>query len=265
MKTNLVAVCLCFLLLSCASAPPASPEARTQLAPSGKIRVAINHGNPVLATRNPTTGELRGVAVDLGRELGHRLDLPVELVGYDTVAKLLAGLKASEWDVAFLAVDPARAGDVSFTAPYMEVEVTYMVPSRSEFASVSQVDRPGVRVSVQARNAADLFLSRELRHASLVRAANESGAFDLLKTGSAEAYATNRQILLSLADKNPEYRAVSGRFTTIPHAVGVPSARTAAADYLRRFIEDAKASGIVRRALDESGIRGVVVAPAASP
>jgi polar amino acid transport system substrate-binding protein len=248
-------------LASCASAPMVSPESAKELAPLGKLRAAINYGNPVLATRNPATGELRGVTVELSRELGRRVGVPVELVGYDTVAKLVAGLKTGEWDVAFLAVDPARAGEVAFTAPYMEVEVTYLVPERSDILSVLQVDRPEVRVAVQERNAADLFLTRELKHASLVRAPNESGAFGILKTGAAEAYASNLQILLSVVDTNPGYRAVNGRFTAIQHAVGVLSSRSAAAAYLRGFIEDVKASGFVRRAIDESGIRGVVVAP----
>lgn len=259
MKASLLALAA-LLLTSCASSPSPSPEARNQIAPSGTIRAAINYGNPVLATKNPASGELRGVAVELSRELGRRLDIPVELVGYDTVAKLVAGLKTGEWDVAFLAVDPARAGDVAFTAPYMEVEVTYLVPNGSQLVSATQIDRPGIRVAVQAKNAADLFLTRELKHASLIRAPDESAAFNILKTGAAEAYATNRQILLSLVDANPGYRAVSGRFTTIPHAVGVPSARAAAAEYLRRFVEEVKASGFVRRAIDGAGVRGVVVA-----
>src|SRR5260370_3895048 len=179
-----------------------SPESAKELAPLGKLRAAINCGNPVLATRNPATGELRGVTVELSRELGRRVGVPVELVGYDTVAKLVAGLKTGEWDVAFLAVDPARAGEVAFTAPYMEVEVTYLVPERSDILSVLQVDRLEVRVAVQERNAADLFLTRELKHASVVRAPNESRSFGILKTAAAQPYATTRHILLSVSHTN---------------------------------------------------------------
>ena len=262
MKVWLLAV-LTALQTSCASTLSVSPEARTQLAPGGKLRAAINFGNPVLAVKDPKTGELRGVTVELSRELARRIGATVELVGYDTVAKLVDGLKGGEWDVAFLAVDPARAGDAAFTAPYMEVEVTYLVPSPSDIRNASQVDRPAVRIAVQARNAADLFLARELKHASLVRAADEAGAFGILKAGSAEAYASNRQRLLSVVDTNPGYRVVDGRFSAILHAAAVPSARIAAAIYLRGFIEDVKASGFVQRAIDESGVRGVVVAPTA--
>jgi len=235
-----------------------------ELAPTGKLRAAINYGNPVLAARNTTTGELRGVAVELSQELGRRLGVPLELVGYESAAQLGAGLQAGDWDVAFLAIDPARARDVAFTLPYMEVEVTYLVPDRSSIRNASHVDRPVIRIAVEGRNAADLFLSRELKHASLVRAADESGAFGVLKAGSAEAYASNRHRLLSVVDTDPGYRIVDGRFTAIQHAAGVPSVRSAGAVYLRRFIEEMKRSGFVRRAIDQSGIRGVIVAPPAS-
>ena len=251
------------VLAACASTPAVSPEARNELAPTGKVRFAINYGNAVLARKDSATGELHGITVDLSRELGRRMGVPVELVGYDTVAKLMTGLKAGEWDVGFLAIDPARAGDVTFTAPYMEVEVTYLVSVSSDLRQVGDVDRAGVRISVQERNAADLFLSRELKRATLVRAANLPAAFAALKSGNAEAFAANRQELAAVMAANPGYRAVDGRFSTIPHAAAVPAGRRAAAEYLRAFIEEVKASGQVQRAIDGAGIRGVVVAPPA--
>jgi polar amino acid transport system substrate-binding protein len=261
-------ICLVFvfvaLQVSCASTLSVSPDARNQLAPGGQLRAAINFGNPVLAVKDSTTGELRGVTVELSRELAGRIGATLELVGYDTIAKLIDGMKAGEWDVAFLAVDPARTGEVTFTAPYMEVENTYLVPARSDIRNASQIDRSGVRVAVQLKDAADLFLSRELKQASLVRAADGSAAFNLLKSGSADAFANNRQRLLSIADTDPGYRVVDGRFSAILHAAAVPYARPAAAIYLKSFIEDVKSSGFVKRALDKSGVRGVVVAPPAS-
>lgn len=255
---------LVVLQASCASTLSVSPEARNQLAPGGKLRAAINFGNPVLAVKDSTTGELRGVTVELSRELAGRIGATLELVGYDTIAKLIDGLKAGAWDVAFLAVDPARSGEVTFTAPYMEVENTYLVPERSDIRNASEVDRPGIRVAVQAKDAADLFLSRELKQALLVRAPDGSAAFNLLKSGSADAFANNRQRLLSISDTTPGYRVVDGRFSAILHAAAVPSAHTAAAIYLKSFIEDVKSSGFVKRAIDKSGVRGVVVAPPAS-
>jgi polar amino acid transport system substrate-binding protein len=215
----------------------------------------------VLASRNPHTGELQGVAVSLSRQLGLQLSATVELVGYDTVARLVAGSKSNAWDVAFLAIDPARAGELAFTAPYMEVEVTYLVPQQSELRTAPEVDRAGVRIALQERNAADLFLSKNLKRASLVRTLDEMGAFELLKAGAAEAFASNKQRLLSVVKSNPGYRVLEGRFATIQHAAAVPIGHRAAAACLRDFIEGVKASGFVRRALEEAGAHGVVVAP----
>ena len=256
----------CFLLVplllaACTVSPPVPSDVRAELARSGSMRAAINYGNPVLAHKDAETAELRGVAVQVSRELARRIDVRVDLIGYETVGKLLAGLKAGEWDVALLAVDQSRAAELTFTAPYMEVEVTYLVPAHSDVRGVSQVDRPGMRIAVQEKNAADLFLTRNLKTAMLMRAATTTSAFALLTAGSADAFADNRQHLLSVAEANPGYRLLEGRFTTIPHALAVPVHRKAAAEYLRGFVEDVKASGFVARALEDSATRGVVVAP----
>ena len=141
----------------------------SDLAPTGTLRVGINYGNPILAQRDAGSGELRGIAVDLGRELGKRVGAPVELVGFESAGKMFDAVKAGSWDVAFLAVDPGRAGDISFTAPYIEIEGTYLVPAGSSVREVADVDRKGVRVGVSAKSAYDLFLSRSLQHAELVR------------------------------------------------------------------------------------------------
>lgn len=130
---------------------------RSDLAPTGKLRVGINYGNPVLATRDPTGGDLRGVAVDLARELGRRVDVPVELVGYDAAGKMVEELQAGAWDVAFLAVDPGRAGEISFTAPYIEIEGTYLVPAGSPLRTITDVDRKGVRVALAAKSVTICF------------------------------------------------------------------------------------------------------------
>ena len=251
------------IVLAACAGPALSPEARTELAPTGKVRVAVNHGNVILARRNPATGDLTGVTVDLGLALGRRAGLPVQIVPYETVAKLQAGLKAGEWDVGFLAYDPARASDVEFTAPYMEVEVTYLVPAASQLRAVGDVDRPGVRIAVQERNAADLFLSRELKSATLQRRAATPAAFAALRAGDADAMAGNRQELAAMMASFPGYRIVDGRFTTIPHAAAVPAGRRAGAAFLASFIEEEKAFGAVKQAIDRSGIQGVVVAPPA--
>lgn len=248
------------ILSACIATHPVPDAARSELAGSGKLRAGINYGNPVLARRDPATGELRGVTVDLSHEIARRLGVTARLVAYDTVGKLMAGLEAGEWDVAFLAYDPARATGMTFVPPYMEVEVTYGVPVTSDALDVSQVDRPGRRIAVAEKNAADLFLSRNLKQATLVRATTTGAAFELMKSGAADAFAANRQELEPRARDNPQFRIVTGRFTTIPHAIAVPRGREAAAAYMRGFVDDAKRSGVVRRAIEANGVRGVVVA-----
>jgi polar amino acid transport system substrate-binding protein len=238
-----------------------SPRLRSELAPTGKLRVGINYGNPVLATRDPASGDLRGVAVDLARELGHRLGVPVELVGYDAAGKMVEGLQAGAWDVAFLAVDPGREAEISFTAPYMEIEGTYLVPAGSPLRGIGDVDRDGVRIALAAGAAYDLFLTRTLRHAQLVRAPAPGAAFEILVAGKAEALAGVKQTLVANAERLPGSRVLEGRFMAIGQALGMPKGRDAGARYLREFIEDVKASGLVARAIDKADVHGVTVAP----
>jgi polar amino acid transport system substrate-binding protein len=241
-----------------------SPFLRSDLAPTGKMRVGINYGNPVLAARDPAGGELRGVAVDLARELGRRVDLPVELVGYDAAGKMVEGLKTGAWDIAFLAVDPGRETEISFTPPYIEIEGTYLVPSGSPLQTIADVDRKGVRIALAAGAAYDLFLSRNLQHAQPVRAPDPKAAFELLVTGKVEALAGVKQTMLTNAGRLPGSRVLDGRFMAIGQALGIPKGRDAGAQYLREFIEDVKASGLVARAIEKAGVRGVSIAPPAA-
>ena len=231
------------------------------LAPTGKLRVGINYGNPVLATRDPSSGQLVGVAVDLARELGRRTDLPVELVGFESAGKMVEGLQAAAWDVAFLAVDPGREQEISFTAPYIEIEGTYLVPPGSALLAIADVDREKVRVGVSSKSAYDLFLSRNLKHAQLVRASSPEAAFDLILAGNVDALGGVRQHLAANTVKLPGSRVLDGRFMAIQQALGIPKGREAGISYLREFIEDVKASGLVTRALEKAGVQGVSIAP----
>ena len=240
-----------------------SPSLRSDLAPTGKLRVGINYGNPVLATRDPASGDLRGVAVDLALELGRRSGVPVELVGYEAAGKMVEGLQTGAWDAAFLAVDPGRTGEISFTAPYIEIEGTYLVPAGSPLRAIADVDREGVRIGLAAKSAYDLFLSRSLQRAQLVRAPDPNAAFELLVAGKVEVLAGVKQTLVTNAGKLPGSRVVDGRFMAIHQALGMPKGRDAGAKYLREFIEDVKASGLVARAIEKAGIRGVSAAPGA--
>jgi polar amino acid transport system substrate-binding protein len=236
-----------------------SPSLQSDLAPTGKLRVGINYGNPVLATRDPGSGELRGVAVDLARELGARAGLPVELVAFESAGKMFDAVKAGAWDVAFLAIDPGRADQISFTAPYLEIEGTYLVPSGSPLRAIADVDREGVRVGVSANSAYDLFLTRSIHHAQLVRAPSPDAAFELIIAGKVDVVAGVRQPLAANAGKLPGAHVLEGRFMAIQQALGIPRGREEGANYLREFIEDVKASGVVARAIEKAGVRGVSV------
>ena len=240
-----------------------STSVSSELAPAGRLRVGINYGNPVLAAKDQASGELRGVAVDLAWELARRVGLPVDLVGFESAGKMVEGLRAGAWDIAFLAIDAERAAELSFTGPYIEIEGTYLVPPGSPIHSIAEVDREGVRVGISAKSAYDLFLSRSLQYAQRVLAPDPNAAFELIVTGKVDVVAGVKQHLLANAEKLPGSRVLDGRFMAIQQAMGIPKARQAGATYLREFIEDVKASGFVDQAIAKAGIRGVAVAPKA--
>ena len=240
-----------------------TPAVRADLAPSGTLRAGINYGNFILATKDPASGESRGVAIELTRELGRRLGVPVELVPYDGVVAIVDAAKAGAWDIAFLGIDPAREGEISFTAAYLEIEATYLVPAGSSVGVVADVDREGVRVAAPARVNYELYLGRHLTRAQLVRAPSAAAAFELLVAGRADALAGLRQALIGLSERLPGAGVLDGRFMAVQQAVGVPRGRDAGLAYLRGVVEDAKASGLVARAIERTGARGVQVAPPA--
>jgi polar amino acid transport system substrate-binding protein len=244
--------------------PPLTAAVRADLAPAGTLRAGINYGNFILATRDPATGESRGVAIDLTRELARRLGVPVEIVPYDSVAAMVDAAKTGAWDIAFLGIDPAREGDIGFTAAYLQIEATYLVPAASPLRAVADVDRDGIRVAAPARANYELFLGRSLKHAQLVRAPTAGAAFDLLASGQVNALAGLRQALIDLAGRLPGSRILDGGFMHVPQAIGVPRGRDAGLAYLRAFVAEAKASGMVGRAIAQTGARGVAVAPPAT-
>ena len=250
-------------MVACASTPEVPPSARAELAPTGKLRAGINYGNVILARKDPATGESSGVAIDLARELGRHLGVPVEIVAYDSVGAMVDGAKAGAWDIAFLGADPARAAEISFTAAYVELDATYLVPAGSPLRAIADVDREGVRVAAPARANYELYLSRSLTRAQLVRAQGAAAAFDLLASGKVEALAGLTQALIGLRATLPGSRLVDGRFMAVQQSVGIPKGRDAGAQYLRGFVEEAKASGLVARAIEKTGARGVSVAPKA--
>jgi polar amino acid transport system substrate-binding protein len=240
-----------------------TPGIRADLAPTGALRAAINYGNFILATRDRATGQSRGVAVDLAREVARRLEVPLEIVAFDSVAVMGDAAPTGVWDIAFLGSDPQREMLMSFTAAYLEIEATYLVPGPSPLRTATDVDREGVRVAAPARANYELFLRRNLKRAQLVSTASNDAAFDLLATGQAEALAGLTQALHDRLPRLPGSRIVQGRFMGVQQSIAVPKGRETGLAYLRRIVEDAKASGLVARAIEATGARGVSVAPVA--
>lgn len=232
-----------------------------ELAPSGMLRVGINLGNPVIAQRDPAGGDPRGVGAALGRELARRAGVPVKFTTYETAGLLADAVKRDEWDVAFLAIDPARAVDIGFTEAYVLIEGTYLVPQDSPIKQVEEVDAPGRKIAVGLKTAYDLYLTREIRNAELVRSESSKAAIAQYLAGGSDVVAGVRQPLDATAKSNPGHRVLQDSFMVIRQASGVPRARSAALAYLAEFIVDAKKSGFVENALKESGQLDVTVAP----
>ena len=221
----------------------------TELAPGGKLRAAINFGNIVLAQK------------DLARELAKRLGVPVEYVTFDAAGKVFEALKAGAWDVAFLAIDPVRAAEIEFTGPYVVIEGAYVVPADSPLKTNEDVDREGVRVAVAHNSAYDLYLTRSLKNAKLVRESSGPRALELFRKDRLEAAAGVKQPIVLFAKEHPDMRVIPGRFMVIEQAMGTPKGRDASVRYLRVFIEEMKASGFVAKALQASGQIDAAVAP----
>jgi polar amino acid transport system substrate-binding protein len=265
MIRSLVSVAAVCLATSCAVTSPAPPTVsealRKEFAPTGVLRAGTNYGNPVIVQRDPAGGAPRGVGPDLARELAKRLGVPITYVTYDAAGKMADAVKQGAWDVAFLAVDPAR--EIDFSAPYVQIEGTYLVRADSPMRAIADLDKPGVRISVGKGSAYDLYLSRALKQAKLVQAPTSLAAIDLFKEQRLDAAAGVKNPLVDAAAKDPGLRVIDGNFMVIGQASGVPRGRPAAAKYLREFIEEMKASGFVARSLAASGITDATVAPAA--
>jgi polar amino acid transport system substrate-binding protein len=251
------ALVLAALLAGCVTADVVTRDVVRDLAPTGKLRAAINFGNPVLAQKEP----FGGVSVDLARELARRAGVPVEFVVYDAAGKVTADATRNAWDVAFVARDPVRAKDIEFTAPYVVIEGSYLVAAGSPLQANEDVDHEGVRIAVSRGSAYDLYLSRVLKHATLVRAPSPPASIDLFVREHLDALAGVRQPLVAYATSHPQYRMLPGRFMVIEQAMALPRGRPLAARYLHNFIDEMKASGFVAASLEKSGQRDAAVAP----
>jgi polar amino acid transport system substrate-binding protein len=234
---------------------------RGDLAATGVVRAAINVGNPVLARAGEGDGEPSGVSVDIAREIGRRLAMPVELIVFPAAGKVVDALARGEWDVAFLANEPARADRVTFSAPYVLIEGTYMLRQDSPFTAADQLDAEGIRIAVGQNAAYDLHLTRELKHAQIVRAPSPSSALELFHRDGLDAAAGVRQALDRFAADKPGLRVLPDAFMSIRQTVASPPGRPAGSAWLDALVAELKSSGWVRAALDRHGQAAVAVAP----
>ena len=240
-----------------------SPEVVSQLAPTGVLRAGINMSNFLLVTGRSPSGEPEGVSPDMAGAIAERLGVPVRYVPYPRPGELADAAGTGAWDIGLIGAEPQRAEKIAFTAAYAEIEATYLVPPGSAITRIEEVDRPGVRIAVAARAAYDLWLERNIRHATLLRAESLDGSFALFAEQKLEALAGLRPKLLSDAERMHGSRMLGGKFMAVQQAIGTARGNDAAAAFLRGFVEEAKASGLVARLIAHHRVRGLSVAPAA--
>ena len=236
-------------------------DVKKEFAPSGTLRVGLNYGNFLLVLKDAPDGTPRGIAPDLGRELGKRLGVPVEFVKFQQAGQLADGVRDGKCDVGFLAAEPQRANEIAFTSAYLEIPVTYLAPPGSKIRSLSEVDREGVRIAVSARSAYDLYLTRTLKHAKLFRAEGIAASHELFMKDKLDVLAGLKPQLVRDAEKLPGSRVLEGQVTGVQQAVGVPKNRSAAAQFTREFVDEVKRSGLVAKTIEKHGVKGVTVAP----
>lgn len=247
---------------ACSMNPIASPALVAAFAPTGKLRASINLGNPILARKNPATGEAEGVSVDLARALAAELGVDIELKVFDAAARSVAAVTAGEADIGFFAIDPLRGEGVRFSAAYVQIEGAYLVRNASPLTDNTQVDRAGTTVMVGKGSAYDLYLSRQIKAATLMRAPTSPAVVDAFIAEKADVAAGVKQQLEADAARLGGLRLLPGRFMVIEQAMGVQANRgEAAQQYLRGFVERMKARGFVAQALQRHKIQGAIVAP----
>jgi polar amino acid transport system substrate-binding protein len=245
------------VIAGCASSQKVPDAARSELAPSGQLRAGMNPGNGLFTTKDAATGELRGVSVDLMRELASRLGVPVVFVVHPNPGDVADAVDKGTWDVAILAIAQARAQTIAFSPAITEIEATYVVHKDSAFMSATQVDASGVRIAAPEKAGYELYLTETLRGATLIRTKGSRAAFDLFMDRRADALAGLKPDLLNLVDRMPQARLLEGKFMTVNHGLGTPRARRAAADYLKAFVEEVNASGFVARSIERHGVQGL--------
>lgn len=236
----------------------------SELAPHGVLRAGVNMSNFLLVTGRTPSGDPTGVSPDMAAAIAARLGVPVKYVPFAKPGELADAAGSDAWDIGLIGAEPARAEKIAFTAAYVEIEATYLVPAGSPLQTIAEVDRPGVRIAVSARSAYDLWLERNIKHATLMRSDGLNSAVELFVREKLDALAGLRPGLLGDLPKMPGARILDGQFTAVQQAIGTPRSNAAGAAFLREFVEQAKKSGLVASLIERHGVAGrLSVAPPA--
>jgi len=259
MKAMLVAAAV--LLSACATQTTMpSAEERQSLAPTGKLRVGILATNPSYATKDPVTGELKGPSVDFGRLVAQRLGVPMEPVTYRAISEVVGSASKDEWDLVAVGINPERQKVIEFAAPHAQSESGYLAKSAA-ITSIADVDRPGVRVVVLERGDSDIFLTQLLKNATLVRAKSQGDAIEALNSGKADVHANTKTNLIPALGQVPSGRILDGAWQVQPIAFGVPKGKETSAKYLKRVVDELKATGAMRELIQKAAVPGLAPAP----
>jgi polar amino acid transport system substrate-binding protein len=262
MGTTRAALVAAALLLSACATQTTMPSAeeKQSLTPTGKLRVAMLATNPSYATKDPVTGELKGPSVDFGRHVAQRLGVAMEPVTYRTISEVVGSATKGEWDLVAVGVNPDRQKVIDFAAPHAQSESGYLVKGAA-IASMGDVDRPGVRVVVLERGDSDIFLTQLLKNATLVRVKSQGEAVEALNTGKADVHANVKTNLIPAARQVPSGRILDGAWQVQPIAFGVPMGKETSAKYVKRVVDDLKATGAMREMIEKAGVPGLAPAP----
>jgi polar amino acid transport system substrate-binding protein len=253
----LTAAVVGLLIAGCAGiASVPTQEERQALAPTGKLRVALYTGAPASIVQGATLDEPKGVGFDLGKELARRIGVPFEPVVYPSPGAIMDGFKKGEWDLSFFGPTPERESVLDFTEPLLVIEHGYLVPAGSKISTIDAVDRPGIRVGAPQGGSVNAFLKRALKSATVVASPSVPAGEEMLKSGKVDAFAANKANLFGLSDKMPGSRVLDGRIGVDEVAMALPKGRETGMAYVRKYVEDVKAGGLVKAAIERAGLRG---------
>ena len=233
-----------------------SQEERQVLAPTGKLRVALYLGAPASIIRAATLEESKGVGFDLGKELARRMGVPFEPVVYASPGAIMNGLKSGEWDLTFFGPSPERESVLNFTTPFLVIEHGYLIPAGSPISTIDAVDRAGIRIGAPQGGSVNEFLARTIKNATVITSVSVPAGEEMLRSGKADVFAANKANLFQLSDKMSGSRVLDGRIGVDEVAIALPKGRDAGMSYVRKYIDDAKAEGLIKAAVQRAGLRG---------